>query len=120
MNAQLDEMHDPSLTSWVESANVAECDFPIQNLPFSVFREKGTRAPWRSGVTIGNQVLDLSWVAHDRLVDAAADTALHAAQGPTVNRFVALGRPAWTAPSRPTSHSSAPVAPTTTATSSTR
>ena len=32
------ETHDPSITSWVESANTADTDFPIQNLPFGVFR----------------------------------------------------------------------------------
>ena len=30
----IDETHDPSLTSWVESANAPRADFPIQNLPF--------------------------------------------------------------------------------------
>ena len=30
----IDETHDPSLKSWVESANDPTTDFPIQNLPF--------------------------------------------------------------------------------------
>jgi fumarylacetoacetase len=97
MNARLDETHDPALVSWVASANAAGCDFPIQNLPFGVFREKGCQRPWRGGVAIGDQVLDLAAVARDRLADAAADSALRAAQGPTLNALMALGRPAWTA-----------------------
>ncbi|HEY6513279.1 MAG TPA: fumarylacetoacetase, partial [Burkholderiaceae bacterium] len=53
-----DETHDPALTSWVESANDPDTDFPLQNLPFGRFREAGD-ADWRLGVAIGDQVLDL-------------------------------------------------------------
>ncbi len=49
------EANDPSLTSWVPVE--AGSDFPIQNLPFGVFR-KGDDHP-RVGVAIGNYVLDL-------------------------------------------------------------
>ena len=37
----MNETHDPKLQSWVESANDPACDFPVQNLPFGVFRKKG-------------------------------------------------------------------------------
>ena len=30
---ELNETHDPTLTSWIDSANEAEADFPVQNLP---------------------------------------------------------------------------------------
>lgn len=49
---------DPSLRSWVASAQSAGCDFPIQNLPFGRFRTRADE-PWRIGVAIGGQVLDL-------------------------------------------------------------
>jgi len=39
---RLDETHDPGLESWVESANERGCDFSIQNLPFGIFRRKGS------------------------------------------------------------------------------
>jgi len=52
----LDETHDPGLESWVESANSPETDFPIQNLPFCLYRHGGA-AP-RIGVGIGNQIFD--------------------------------------------------------------
>ena len=58
MSAQLDETHDPGLTSWVESANDTATDFPIQNLPFGRFR-RASDMDWRIGVAIGDQVLDL-------------------------------------------------------------
>jgi fumarylacetoacetase len=51
--------HDPQLRSWVASANLAGCDFPIQNLPFGRFRPAGSGEPFRIGVAIGDQVLDL-------------------------------------------------------------
>ena len=54
----LNETHDASLRSWVASAHAAGCDFPIQNLPFGRFRAAASE-PWRIGVAIGDQVLDL-------------------------------------------------------------
>jgi fumarylacetoacetase len=53
----IDATHDPSLVSWVDSANDPTGDFPIQNLPFGRFREAGEG--WRIGVAIGNEVLGL-------------------------------------------------------------
>jgi fumarylacetoacetase len=55
----LDATHDPQRRSWVASANAATADFPIQNLPYGRFRRAGSAEPWRIGVAIGDQVLDL-------------------------------------------------------------
>jgi fumarylacetoacetase len=55
----LDATHDPKLRSWIDSANTAGNDFPVQNLPFGRFRPAGTDEPFRIGVAIGDQVLDL-------------------------------------------------------------
>ena len=57
--ARLDDTHDPALKSWVESANAPDADFPLQNLPFGRVRKRGSNEPWRIGVAIGEQVLDL-------------------------------------------------------------
>ncbi|MEO5696619.1 MAG: fumarylacetoacetase [Burkholderiaceae bacterium] len=65
-DARLDETHDAELVSWVESANDPGSDFPIQNLPFGRFRS-APDAPWRIGVAIGDQVLDLEAA---RLIDS--------------------------------------------------
>jgi fumarylacetoacetase len=54
-----DTTHDPALRSWVASANDEGTDFPIQNLPFGRFRRAGSKEPWRIGVAIGDEVLDL-------------------------------------------------------------
>ncbi len=55
----LNATHDPSLRSWVESANRPGCAFPIQNLPFTVFRRRGSREAFRGGVAIGNHSFGL-------------------------------------------------------------
>jgi fumarylacetoacetase len=55
----INETHDPSLLSWVESANARDADFPIQNLPFGRYRTPGSEADFRIGVAIGDQILDL-------------------------------------------------------------
>jgi fumarylacetoacetase len=77
----LDETHDPALKSWVETANEPGCDFPIQNLPFGIFKRKGANESPRGGVAIGDQILDLA--------------ALGIKTGPILNGIAAMGRKAW-------------------------
>ncbi len=77
----MDATHNPKLKSWVESANDPASDFPIQNLPFGVFRRKGTKEAPRGGVAIGDQIFDLA--------------AVGLKTGPNLNRLAAAGRPAW-------------------------
>jgi fumarylacetoacetase len=77
----MDSTHDPNLKSWVESANEPGCDFPIQNLPFGIFKRKGAKESPRGGVAIGDQILDLA--------------AIGIKTGPTLNGIASLGRPAW-------------------------
>ena len=60
MTLGVNETHDPSIESWVESANAPEGDFPLQNLPFGVFRRKNVSEGPRVGVAIGDQILDLA------------------------------------------------------------
>ena len=62
-----DKTHDPALRSWVESANLLGCDFPIQNLPLGVFRTAENPQP-RIGVAIGDFVLEASpWLSGNNL-----------------------------------------------------
>ena len=51
--SKLDESHDPALRSWIGSANDSAADFPIQNLPFGVFRHDFEERP-RVGIAIGD------------------------------------------------------------------
>src|SRR5690554_7787216 len=48
--------NDPSLKSWIEVD--ANSDFPIQNLPFGIFKTKQGAA--RVGSRIGDKVIDLN------------------------------------------------------------
>lgn len=82
---------DSSLRSWVDVA--PESHFPIQNLPYGVFRRPG-EAP-RVGVAIGDFVLDLAALEHEGLL--AAPELRGAFAVPSLNTFLARGRPAWTA-----------------------
>ena len=86
----LDATHDPGLKSWVESANQPGCDFPIQNLPFGIFKRKGAKESPRGGVAIGDQILDLA--------------ALGIKTGPTLNGLAAMGRGEWKRLRRTLSH----------------
>ena len=59
MHHIMNSTHKPDLRSWVDSANLVGCDFPIQNLPFARFRRTGSDEEFRIGVAIGDQILDL-------------------------------------------------------------
>ncbi|EWS63813.1 3-oxoacyl-[acyl-carrier-protein] reductase FabG [Hydrogenophaga sp. T4] len=83
----LNATHDPALRSWVTTANPAETDFPVQNLPFGVFRVRGQTGIGRCCVAIGDQVVDLSRLAA-RLTGLARETA-DACQAPVLNTLMA-------------------------------
>lgn len=93
----LDFTHDANARSWLASANAAGCDFPIQNLPFSVFRRRGSTEAFRGGVAIGDQVLDLAKLGATAVLDGTALNSAGAAAQSTLNEFFALGPAAWRA-----------------------
>jgi fumarylacetoacetase len=63
------------LKSWVESANRHGTDFPIENLPYGVFRRRGRTEVPRVGVAIGDHVLDIGLCEQNRLFEGSADHA---------------------------------------------
>ncbi len=81
---------DPARRSWVPSANDSATDFPIQNLPYGVFRRSGETA--RVGVAIGDQIVDLRAALSLGLLHGDAIAAAEAAQTPSCNALMALGR----------------------------
>ena len=93
----LNETHDPRLQSWVESANLPATDFPIQNLPFGVFRRAGSDEDFRGGVAIGAEILDLSAAYAAGAFQGNAGDAAAACTSPTLNSFMAMGDDAWSA-----------------------
>lgn len=94
---QLNETHDPSLRSWVGSANGDGTGFPIQNLPYASFRRRDTQQAFRPGAAIGDQIVDLAALARSAPFDGDAARALAACQGDTLNALMALGPACWAA-----------------------
>jgi fumarylacetoacetase len=78
--------------SWVASANRADTDFPLNNLPFGRFvplDEPG--AAIRAGVAIGDQVLDFARVLASKPAGEAWARSLPALAGGDMNAFMAQG-----------------------------
>ena len=108
MTRTIDATHDPRLTSWVESANEDGTEFPIQNLPFGVFRVAGDRRSGRGasgslpaagggariGVAIGQQILDLRALAERGLLGDLDGRVAQACGAARLNDLMALGPPA--------------------------
>ena len=80
--------HGRDLRSWVESANDAATDFPIQNLPLGMFRPRASGNPWRVGAAIGEMVFDL---AEAGLHGLFGDDLARACTAPALNALMSLG-----------------------------
>ncbi|MDZ4095719.1 MAG: fumarylacetoacetase, partial [Paracoccaceae bacterium] len=78
------------IKSWVESANSANTDFPLNNLPCGVF-SRGDDEP-RCGVAIGAYVLDLAAIEAEGLVQLAEHPVFDV---PFWNEAMDLGADAW-------------------------
>ena len=89
----IDPTNDPALRSWVQTANVRGADFPIQNLPFGIFRRAGTREAPRVGVAIGAAILDMAACLAAGLFDedSEARQAATACAMPTLNELMSRG-----------------------------
>ena len=74
--------------SWIDIP--ADSPFGPDNLPLGVFR-LGDEEP-RVGAAIGDQIIDLAPVASAQMLDGSQLFAQ-----PSLNDFLALGRPAWSA-----------------------
>ena len=92
LTASLDFSHDATLRSWVASANLAETDFPIQNLPLGMFRRAGSAEMFRPGVAIGDQIVDLLALKDAGLLTAEVAASLAGCENGELNAFMARGR----------------------------
>src|SRR6185295_4236596 len=81
------ESNDPSLKSWVEIPQGS--DFPIQNLPFGIFKTKYLSPV--AGVAIGNYVLDLVYLHEHGFLDGL-DLPDGIFNQKYLNSFLALGK----------------------------
>ncbi|MFL9992114.1 fumarylacetoacetase [Paraburkholderia sediminicola] len=94
---RLDHTHDVSAKSWLESANLNDTPFPLQNLPFGVFRRAGTAEGFRGGVALGDQVIDLGALTDAVAFDGLAAEGARACAQSSLNEFFGLGPVAWRA-----------------------
>ncbi|XP_024372480.1 fumarylacetoacetase [Physcomitrium patens] len=81
-----------SMKSFVDVAPGSQ--FPIQNLPFGVFRPSSGATP-RPGVAIGDSVVDLSVLSDAGLFSGPLLSNSTCFSQTSLNAFMALGRPAW-------------------------
>jgi len=72
----------------------ADSHFPLQNLPYAVFRPSPGQRP-RIGVAIGDFVLDLAVLEEAGLFDGPQLRDRLVFHQESLNQFMALGRPAW-------------------------
>jgi fumarylacetoacetase len=92
---QLDETHNPQARSWLDSANRPGCDFPVQNLPFAVFRRADSAEEYRGGVAIGDQIVDLGALSRIDAFEAQAAQGIRAGSLPSLNALMQLGPVVW-------------------------
>ncbi|WP_417241618.1 fumarylacetoacetase [Celeribacter sp.] len=76
--------------SWVESANSADTDFPLNNLPYGVFSSGGGEA--RCGVAIGDMILDATAAEAAGLLTMRGGPLLNAG---VWNPVMAAGADVW-------------------------
>src|ERR1700739_1849928 len=81
-----------AMKSWVETANQPDSDFPLENLPYGVFRH-GQQT--RIGIAIGDHVLDLHACAQQRLLPELQPDAVAACSQQTLNSLMSLGPQVW-------------------------
>lgn len=93
MTAGLNETHDVNRRSWVVTANDKAANFPIQNLPFGVFRRKGSAEPFRCGLAIGQCIVDVAPLA--KSFEGLARDGASACMEPALNALAKLGPDAW-------------------------
>jgi fumarylacetoacetase len=88
MTYKLNETHDPKAKSWFKSANVADIPFPIQNLPFGVFRSVDGKR--RIGVAIGDSILDLHAAIEAKFLNPIPAETRAACESPYLNNLMSL------------------------------
>ena len=92
----INETHRSDLTSWVGSAG-GDSPYPIQNLPLGVFRRREADEPWRVGVAIGGEVLDLAAVSRVGLLSGVAARVGARCGSASLNGVLALQPSDWSA-----------------------
>ncbi|HEY3625263.1 MAG TPA: fumarylacetoacetase [Terracidiphilus sp.] len=83
-----------ALKSWIASANESSAGFPLENLPFGVFRYAHRKS---IGVAVGDRILDLGACASEGLLKELASEIVDACTAQVLNPLMALGPQACSA-----------------------
>ena len=93
----LDHTHDKATNSWLDSANDIDSHFPLQNLPYSIFRRRTGGETFRAGIALGDQIIDITKLLREKQFIGQAESAAAACTAPTLNAFFAMGPENWRA-----------------------
>ncbi len=83
------DANDPNLQSWVDIPSGS--DFPIQNLPFGIF--KTSKGHPKAGVAIGDQILDLAILFDEGFFSGIEFPLINVFDHKFLNSFLSLGKP---------------------------
>jgi fumarylacetoacetase len=83
-----------ALKSWIASANDPDTDFPLENLPYGVFRHVHQTS---IGIAIGDQILNLRTCASEGLLASLPDDIVEACTAGVLNSLMSLGPESWSA-----------------------
>ena len=93
--SNLNETHDKNLKSWVETANIKGSEFPIQNLPFGIFKSIGSKDIGQAGIRIGDQIVVLEKLLQCSVLRGKAEVAALKSRGGCLNPLMELGHDYW-------------------------
>ena len=94
MSRPIDDTHRLDLTSWVDSAQEPGTDFPVQNLPYGVFRAPSDSRD-HIGVAIGDKILDLARCRYQLLLKDLRGDIQFVSAADTLNPLMELGAIHW-------------------------
>lgn len=81
------------LNSWIEVDQ--NSDFPIQNLPFGVFKKKKNGFSGHIATRIGDTVIDLYLITINGFFEGCGITNPEVFNRTSLNDFISLGQPVW-------------------------
>jgi len=83
------DANNPNLQSWVDVPSGS--DFPIQNLPFGIF--KTSKGQPKAGVAIGDHILDLGILFDEGIFSGIEFPLINVFDHKYLNSFLSLGKP---------------------------
>lgn len=89
----LNSTHSPELKSFIQIPE--DHDFPIQNLPFGVFKTLNQNP--RVGVAIGDYILDMAVLADEEMFNDIQGDFSIMFHSSSLNAFMAAGKETWSA-----------------------